>query len=342
MTKHLGAQTIQFPSPPSIFSAAAIGGVKEGEGPLKNDFDEIITDDRWDTQTWEQAESKLQKQTALIALNKAKLKTSDINYILGGDLMNQCAATHYGIRDLQIPFFGLYGACSTMVESLSLGAVLIDGDYADRVMCMTSSHFCSAEKQFRFPLEYGGQRTPTAQWTATAAGCAILTGHQKNLPCITHITTGKIIDYGVSDLNNMGAAMAPAAVDTLRTHFKDTGFSPSTYDLILTGDLGVVGSDILCELLLEDGYDISELHSDCGKMIFDLDSQDVHAGGSGCGCCAGVLCGHIYKKLLQGSYRKILVMATGALMSPTVIQQGETIPGIAHAITIEHPLAPKD
>jgi stage V sporulation protein AD len=334
MNQRLGKQTISFGEPPIILETAAIVGEKEGQGPLAESFDDILDDDQWGEKTWERAESKLQRETALLALKKAKLTTDDINYVLAGDLLNQCAGTHYGLRDLKIPFLGIYGACSTMTESMSIGGMLIGGGYADYAMCVTSSHFCSAEKQYRYPLEYGGQRTPSAQWTVTGAGCAILAKNGSG-PKITHITTGKIIDMGINDANNMGAAMAPAAIDTLVQHFKDTGYRPEEYDLILTGDLGIVGSDILCELMQEEGYDISELHNDCGKMIFNIDEQDVHAGGSGCGCCGSVFCGHIFRELKKGTYDKILVMATGALMNPSMVQQGETIPAIAHAITIE-------
>lgn len=333
MNQRLGKQTVSFGEPPVILETAAIVGEKEGQGPLAECFDDILTDDQWGEKTWERAESKLQRETALLALKKAKLTTDDINYVIAGDLLNQCAGAHYGLRDLKVPFLGIYGACSTMTESMSIGSMLIGGGCADYAMCVTSSHFCSAEKQYRYPLEYGGQRTPSAQWTVTGAGCAILAKNGEG-PKITHITTGKIIDMGINDANNMGAAMAPAAIDTLSQHFTDTGFRPDDYDLILTGDLGVVGSDILCELMQEEGYDITELHNDCGKMIFNIEEQDVHAGGSGCGCCGSVLCGHIYKELKKGTYDRILVMATGALMNPEIIQQGETIPSIAHAITI--------
>lgn len=334
MNQRLGKQTVRLERPPVIFETAAIGGEKEGEGPLAKYFDKILEDDRWGTDTWEQAESKLQKETCLAALRKAQISPSDINYILAGDLLNQCIGAHYAVRELEIPFFGLYGACSTMVESMSLGAMIVSGGFADKVMCATSSHFCSAEKQFRYPLEYGGQRPPSAQWTVTASGCAML-GTEGKGPKITHITTGKIIDMGITDMNNMGAAMAPAAVDTMVTHFKDTGIHPSEYDLILTGDLGVIGSDIFKELTLEEGYDIRDIHNDCGKMIYYIDEQDVHAGGSGCGCCASVFCGHIYKELMAGEYDRIFLMATGALMNPSIVQQGESIPAIAHGITIE-------
>lgn len=334
MNQRLGKQTVVFGEPPVILETAAIVGTKEGEGPLAQYFDDILDDDQWGEKSWEKAESKLQRETALLALQKAKLATDDMNYVLAGDLLNQCAGAHYGLRDLKIPFLGVYGACSTMTETMSIGSMLIGGGFADYAMCVTSSHFCSAEKQYRFPLEYGGQRTPSAQWTVTGAGAAILS-KSGNGPKITHVTTGKIIDMGINDANNMGAAMAPAAIDTLCQHFSDTGFRPEDYDLILTGDLGVVGSDILCELMQGEGYDITELHNDCGKMIFDIDEQDVHAGGSGCGCCGSVFCGHIMKELKNGTYDKILVMATGALMNPASLQQGETIPAIAHAVTIE-------
>lgn len=334
MNQRLGKQTVIFGEPPVILETAAIVGKKEGEGPLAQYFDEILDDDQWGEKSWEKAESKLQRETALLALKKAKLTTDDMNYVLAGDLLNQCVGAHYGLRDLKIPFLGVYGACSTMTETMSIGSMLIGGGCADYTLCVTSSHFCSAEKQYRFPLEYGGQRTPSAQWTVTGSGAAIL-AKSGNGPKITHVTTGKIIDMGINDANNMGAAMAPAAIDTLCQHFSDTGFRPEDYDLILTGDLGVVGSDILCELMQGEGYDITELHNDCGKMIFDIEAQDVHAGGSGCGCCGSVFCGHIMKELKNGTYDKILVMATGALMNPSSLQQGETIPAIAHAVTIE-------
>jgi len=334
MNKRLGKQTVEFAMPPIIINAAAIVGKKESEGPLAQYFDVKLTDDKLGESSWEKAESKLQKETAILAMERAGLTPNDINYILSGDLLNQCVGASYGLRDLNIPFLGLYGACSTMAESMSLGAMLIGGDYADYVMCGTSSHFCSAEKQFRNPLEYGGQRSPAAQWTVTGAGYAVL-AKKGDGPKITHITTGKIVDMGVCEQDNMGAAMAPAAIDTLITHFKDTNRKPEDYDLILTGDLGLIGSDILCKLMSERGYDISTVHNDCGKMIYDIEKQDVHSGGSGCGCCGSVFCGYIYKELQKGNLNKILVMATGALMNTMTLQQGESIPGIAHAISIE-------
>lgn len=334
MNKRIGKQTAKLSSMPVITETASVVGQKEGKGPLRDTFDVILDDDSLNEKSWEKSESMLQKRTIQLALEKAKLKESDINYILAGDLLNQCVAAHYSIRDFDVPFFGLYGACSTMIESMSIGSMLIDGGYADYTMCLTSSHFCSSEIQFRNPLEYGGQRTPSAQWTVTGAGCAILSAKGEG-PRITHITTGKVIDKGISDISNMGAAMAPAALDTLTAHFNDTGMSPEEYDMILTGDLGVVGSDILTELMLDEGYDIRDKHKDCGKMIFDIEKQDVHSGGSGCGCCGSVFCGYAYRELKRKNLKKILVMATGALMNPMLVEQGESIPAIAHAITIE-------
>ena len=333
MNQRLGKQTLTFGEPATILETAAIVGQKEGEGPIAQSFDIILEDDKFGEETWEKSESRLQREAALTALKKAKLTPADINYVLAGDLLNQCVGAHYGMRDLEIPFLGLYGACSTMAESLSIGSMLISGGYADYAMCVTSSHFCSAEKQFRYPLEYGGQRAPSAQWTVTGAGCAVL-AKDGDGPKITHVTTGKIIDMGVSDLNNMGAAMAPAAIDTLTAHFEDTGLKADDYDLILTGDLGLIGSDILEELMLEEGYDIRENHNDCGKIIFDIEKQDVHSGGSGCGCCGSVFCGHIIKEIRSGKYKRVLLIATGALMNPMTVKQGETIPAIAHAVAI--------
>ncbi len=333
MNSRLGSQTVGLKMPVYIISHAAIVGEKEGEGPLKNSFDMIVSDDKMGQKSWDLAEGMFQKKALEIAIKKANLKNDDINYVLSGDLQNQCVATHYGLREANIPFLGLYGACSTMVESLSIGAMLISGGFADKAACLTSSHFCSAEKQYRTPLEYGGQRTPTAQWTATASGAAILSSSGSG-PKITHITTGKITDKGVTDISNMGAAMAPAALDTLTAHFKDTGFTPDDYDLIITGDLGVIGSDILCDLIKKEGYDISGKHVDCGMILYDIEGQDVHAGASGCGCCASVLCGHFLSEMERGKYKRILVAATGALMNPQTILQGESIPTISHAVSI--------
>lgn len=332
-SKRIGEQTVKLSKPPVIINTAAIAGQKEGEGPLRDSFDAILSDDKLGQKSWELAESELQKRTAQLALDKSGLSNSDINYILAGDLLNQCVGASYGLRDLNIPFLGLYGACSTMAESLSVGSMLIDGGFADKLMCLTSSHFCSAEKQFRYPLEYGGQRPPSAQWTVTGSGCAILSSDGDG-PKITHITTGKIIDMGVTDANNMGAAMAPAAADTLTAHFKELNIQPSEYDLILTGDLGVVGSDILIGLMNDNGFNIAGIHNDCGKLIFDIKAQDVHSGASGCGCCGTVFCGYVYKLLKEKKLNKILLVATGALMNSMSVQQGESIPSIAHAVSV--------
>ena len=335
MTQHIGKQSIKFDNPPTIIQTASIVGKKEGEGPLASYFDHILDDDYWGEDSWEKAESKLQKKTAGLAMSKSGITDKKIDYILGGDLINQCVGANYAMAGFDASFFGLYGACSTMAESLSLGSIIISGGFAEHTLCITSSHFCTAEKQFRYPLEYGGQRAPTAQWTVTGSGCAILSGNGDG-PYVTHITTGKIVDMGVSDINNMGAAMAPAAADTLITHFNDTGKKPEDYDLILTGDLGVVGSDILCDLLNQNGFDIYTVHKDAGKMIFDIKKQDVHAGGSGCGCCASVFAGYVFKELKKKNLNNVLVMATGALMNPMTVQQGLSIPGIAHAVTISN------
>ncbi len=334
MNQRLGKQTVVFGKPPVIISHAAVAGAKEGEGPLRDDFDMIVSDEKMGKPSWDLAEGAFQKAASELVLRKAGLKKDDMDYIFSGDLQNQCVATHYGIRDTNIPFYGLYGACSTMIEGLSIGSLFVAAGYAEKALCLTSSHFCSAEKQYRNPLEYGGQRTPSAQWTVTGSGAAILSSQGKG-PAVTHVTTGRIVDRGVTDISNMGAAMAPAALDTLVSHFKDTGFAASDYDYIFTGDLGTIGSEILCELIKREGYNIDGRHMDCGKMIYDIEKQDAHAGASGCGCCATVLCGHILKELERGKYRRILVAATGALMNPLTVEQGESIPAISHAVSIE-------
>lgn len=332
--KRNGSQTVRFENPPVIASTASIVGPKEGQGPLKLYFDEIVDDELWGEKSWEKAESKFLRETFARILKKGGVSPGEINYIFAGDLLNQCIAASYGIRESEIPFFGIFGACSTMAEGMHLGSMAIDGGFADYVVCITSSHFCSAEKQFRFPLELGTQRTPTAQWTVTGSGGVLLSSNGTG-PYITHITTGKIIDMGVKDANNMGAAMAPAAVDTLLVHFRDTGFNPEDYDLIVTGDLGHIGKNICEELLLEQGYNMSDRYNDCGVMIFDCEKQDTHAGGSGCGCSATTLAGYIYEEINKGNLNNVLFVATGALFSPTALQQGESIPSIAHAVRIQ-------
>jgi stage V sporulation protein AD len=329
----LGRSTVQFEEPPSILEATSIAGKKEGEGPLSIDFDLILDDDRFGEESWEKAESKLQIEAVKRTIEKADLTEEDIDYILAGDLLNQCSAANYAMRKFDIPFLGLYGACSTMAESMMVGSMLIGGGICNKAVCVTSSHFCSAEKQYRYPLDYGGQRSPTTQWTVTGSGAALLS-KDNGIAYIKSVTTGKVIDMGINDANNMGAAMAPAACDTILSVFKETNTTPDDYDLILTGDLGVIGSDLLCDMLNKRGYDIYKNHNDCGKMIYDIKNQDVHAGGSGCGCCGSVFCGHILRKLKNKEISKMLLVATGALMTPMAIFQGETIPSIAHALVI--------
>jgi len=333
--KRLGKQTVALLSTPHIIETASIVGKKEGEGPLAQYFDFILEDEYWGEKSFEKTESKMAKENMAKLLQKANKAPGDINYVLAGDLLNQCISSCYAIRDSEIPFFGLYGACSTMVESMVLGSMLVDAGFAENVIAMTSSHFCSAERQFRFPLELGNQRPPTAQWTVTGAGAALISKEQKG-PKITNVTVGKIVDMGIKDANNMGAAMAPAAADTIYAHLTETGRDANYYDLIVTGDLGYIGGDIVKDLLYKQNINIKNRYNDCGILIFDKQKQDTHAGGSGCGCCASVFSSYLYSKLNSGEYNRILLVATGALMSTTAIQQGESIAGIAHAIAIEN------
>jgi stage V sporulation protein AD len=332
--KRLGKQTIKFINPPSMIATAAVVGPKEGEGPLSKYFDMIQKDDYFGQESWEKAESKFLEEAVKRAIEKSGINAAAVDYMLAGDLLNQIISSSFAARTLQIPFLGLYGACSTMAESLSVGSMIIDGGFADHVICATSSHFSSAERQYRFPLEQGTQRPPYAQWTVTGSGATILSS-RGNGPYITCVTTGKVIDFGIKDANNMGAAMAPAAADTLVAHFKETGRTPSYYDLIVTGDLATVGRNITLELLQKEGLNLKYNYNDCGCMIFDNEKQDTHAGGSGCGCSASVLNGYLYKMLQQGEIKKLLFVATGALLSPISAWQGESIPCIAHAVAIE-------
>ncbi len=336
MAKRISRNTFITESPPTIYSYAAIVGKKEGEGPLGKFFDQVYQDTYFGQETWEQAESELLRLTVLKALEKGKISRDEVNFMLAGDLINQCTTTSYGIRDLEIPLLCVYGACSTMAESLLLASLLTDGGIGGNVVAVTSSHFCSAERQFRFPLSYGGVRTPTAQWTCTASGAVVVRPHGPEGPYVKAATIGKIVDYGVTDANNMGAAMAPAAAYVIETHLNDRGLSPDDFDLIVTGDLGRVGGTLLIELLSKEGINIASKYKDCGTMIFDYETQDVHAGGSGCGCSASVLCGYFLDRVKRGELKNILFCATGALMSPTMSQQGESIPGISHAVHISH------
>ncbi len=317
----------------SINSFAAVVGKIESEGPYGNEFDEIVEDNKGGMDTWEQAEGLFQKKAVGHVLRKSGLANDEIDLMFAGDLLNQCVGSSYGLKDYFIPFLGIYGACSTFAEGLLLSGAMVNAGYADNVIAVTSSHYSSAERQFRFPLNYGGVRPPTAQWTATAAGSVLVTNNGKP-PFIRAATAGKIEDMGVTDVNNMGAAMAGAAYDTLSRHFTHMGSHPEDYDLIITGDLGLVGSELLGDLFQRDGISIKNHHKDCGLMLFDRATQDVHAGGSGCGCSASMMCGHFLKRVQSGELRRILFCATGALMSTTMIQQGGSIPGVAHAVEI--------
>ncbi len=331
--KRVGRRTVRLESPPSILSFAATGGKLEKQGPLSACFDELCEDSFLGEKTWEKAESRMQQKTVQTALDKAKLHAGDLDYIFAGDLLNQCIGTSFGLREFEIPFFGLYGACSTMGESLAMAAMSIDGGFADRAAAVTSSHFCTAERQYRMPVPYGNQRSPTAQWTATASGCCIV-GREGEGPFVTHVTCGKIVDKGVTDVNNMGAAMAPAAYDTISAFFKDTKTKPADYDLILTGDLGELGHSIVRGFFQRDGIDMSKNYLDCGMLLYDREKQDMHAGASGCGCSAAVLCGYLLPGLRAGKWRRILFAPTGALLSPTSSFQGESIPGVCHAVCL--------
>ena len=335
MIRRIGGHTIGFEEMPSITGYASVVGKKESEGPLGSIFDKVIYDSYDGKDSYEQAESQLQIEAVGAALVKAKKKANEVDYIFAGDLLNQCISSSYGLRDFNIPYLGQYGACSTMAQGLIMSAVFVESGAANIAMCVTSSHFCSAERQYRFPLEYGGVRTPTAQWTVTGAGSCVIENVKKG-PCIARATVGKMVDLGVTDANNMGAAMAPAAAQTLKNYFDDTETKPEDYDLILTGDLGEVGSKALYDLLKLENIDIISRHNDCGLMIYDRKKQDVHAGGSGCGCAGSVFCSKILNDIVDKNLNNILFMATGALMSPTSCGQGASIPSIAHLINVKN------
>lgn len=335
LARKIGSRTVELEKNIGIVSSAAVVGEKEFDGPIGKYFDIHYKDELFGKDSFEKAESKMQQLALDKAIEKLGLNPTDIDCVFAGDLLNQCIASNYALREIGLPFLGLYGACSTFALALSLSALTVESGAAFRVGAVTSSHFCTAERQYRFPLEYGSIRTPTSQWTVTGSGAAIIE-QNKNAPQIHRICFGKIIDLGITDMNNMGAAMAPAAADTIEAFFKDTGTGANDYDLILTGDLGKVGSDLLIELLKKDGYDISAVHSDCGKLIYDTNSQDAHAGGSGAGCCSSVFSSFIMKRLKSRKLGNILFCATGALMSPTSNQQGETIPAIAHLVNIRY------
>ena len=335
MPQIVGKQSIQFEQAPYVLGSASIVGKKEGEGPLGKLFDVVGEDDKFGEDTWEEAESTLQKEAVMLAMGKAGLKKEDIRYIFGGDLLGQNIATTFGLLELNIPLFGLYGACSTAGESLSLAAMAVAAGYGENVLAVTSSHFASAAKQFRFPLEYANQRPLSATWTVTGSGAFVL-GTRRGKVRVTGITTGKVVDYGIKDSMNMGAAMAPAACDTIYQHLQDFQRQPGDYDKIVTGDLGTVGQEILIRLLEEKGVDISKVHMDCGIEIFDSEEQNTNAGGSGCGCSAVTLSALLLPQLEKGTYKRILFVPTGALLSTVSFNEGQSIPGIAHAVVLEH------
>ena len=334
----VGKQTIRLENTPKILDTCSIVGPKEFAGPLSSYFDLHVDDVFVGEKSFEKGESHMLNSCINHLLSKNGFSTQDIDYIFAGDLLNQCISSGYCIRDFNIPFFGLYGACSTFCESLTLASLLVDGGFAKKVVAATSSHFCSAERQFRMPLEHGNQMSPTGQCTVTASGCAVVVpGTVKgNSPKVTYVTPGKIVDMGIKDMTNMGGAMAPAAFDTILTHFKDTRRNPNYYDKIITGDLGLLGADILVDLFSKQGIDISSKHEDCGCIIYDNEAQDTHSGGSGCGCIASVFSGYFFEQLKTKKLNKVLLVATGALMSPVSSMQGESIPSIAHAVAIEN------
>ena len=330
MGKRLGRQTVSFSKCPNVIGNYSIVGQKEGNGNLKNYFDYVLKDDLFGEKTFEKAERKMIEHAILNALDGAGLRTKDLDLLICGDLLNQIISSSFAAREFDVTFLGLYGACSTMAEALAVGCCYVDGDYFDNVACATGSHFSTVERQYRFPLELGNQRPPVSQWTVTGAGCTVLGSKNSNIK-IANATFGKVTDFGVSDVNNMGAAMAPAAMSTLITHFEDTNTTPDDYDLIVTGDLGKLGCEILLDLMENKGYKLKDNYNDCGQMIYS-NNQKVYQGGSGCGCSAVVLNSYILQKMGEGVYNRVLFAATGALLSTLSSQQGESIPGICHAV----------
>ena len=325
--------TFILKNPPTITAWASIAGKKESEGPLSAYFDQTSKDTYFGEKTWEQAETKMQQLALDTLMAKANMQLSDVQLVLSGDLLNQCIGSSFAIRNKKIPHLGLYGACSTMAESLLIGSIMVDSNYFNNVVALTSSHFASSERQYRFPLDYGGQRTPYAQWTVTGSGCALLRKNGKG-PKITAGTIGTVTDLGIKDANNMGAAMAPAAFATIKNHFSDLNTTPDDYDLIVTGDLGQIGKEILLTMARKDGLNLGGKLTDCGTLVYDNITQDVHSGGSGCGCSAITLCGYLLDSMRTGKIKKFLFCGTGALLSPASVQQGLSIPGICHAVTI--------
>ena len=333
----VGKASLRFEHPAFVASWASVAGKKEGQGPLADEIDVKEQDETFGMENWEQAESAMQKQAADLALEKGNIHRREVRYLFAGDLLGQLIATSFGTVDLEIPLFGLYGACSTMGEALGLGAMCVNAGYADRVLTLASSHYATAEKQFRFPLGYGNQRAQSATWTVTGCGAVVLESgsEMKREVAVTGITTGKLVDMGTKDSMNMGAAMAPAAWNTIRQNFEDFGVDASYYDRIITGDLGAVGQKALLDFMKSSGYDITGKHMDCGLEIYDRGEQDVHSGGSGCGCSAVTLCARILPKLMRGEWSRVLFVPTGALLSTVSYNEGQSIPGIAHAVILE-------
>lgn len=333
MNQIIGKQSLRFENDVFIENSACITGSKEGDGPLGHLFDQIVEDPYFGTDNWDAAESRLQKMTIDKMVSKMGLSYTDYRYVFGGDLLGQLIGTTFGIVDCNIPFFGLYGACSTFGEAVTLGAMTVNAGYANRVISLASSHFASAEKQFRFPLEYGNQRPLSATWTVTGCGCVSI-GAQGGIAKLMGVTTGKVVDFGVKDSMNMGACMAPAAADTIYQNFMDFGIDAGYYDKIITGDLGMVGQRILFDLLKEKGFDISGNHMDCGIEIFDAKTQDTHSGGSGCGCSAVTFCSYVLRQIVKGKWKRVLFVPTGALLSPISYNEGNSVPGIAHGFMV--------
>ena len=333
----VGKQSVKLPMPIYVRASASVVGEKEGKGPLGSFFDMVGDNELFGCANWEEAESTLQKEAVTLALGKAGLTKKDIRYLFAGDLLGQTISTSFGLQEFEIPLFGLYGACSTCGETMSLGSMVLGGGFAKNVICVTSSHFASAEKEFRFPMEYGGQRPPCATRTVTGSGAFVLSIESGEHPraLITGVTTGKIMDLGVKDSFNMGCSMAPAAADVIAANLRDFSRQPDDYDKIITGDLGEVGQKALLELMLQKGFDISRNHMDCGMEIFDKDQSGTLSGGSGCGCAAAVLSAAILKKLEEGIYKRVLFVPTGALLNKTSFNEGQTVPGIAHAVVLE-------
>ena len=328
-----GRQSFCLPEKAVIRAWASTAGKKESEGPLAAYFDHTSQDTHFGEKTWEQAEKRMQQITLETLTTKAGMELTDLDVVLSGDLLNQCIGSSFPLRNTGIPHLGLYGACSTMAESLLLASMMVGGGFANNAAAMTSSHFASSERQYRFPLGYGGQRPPSSQWTVTGAGAALVSNRGKG-PAIECCTLGSVMDLGITDANNMGAAMAPAAYRTICAHFEDMKRGPEDFDLIVTGDLGQVGQEMLLQLARLEGVSLGGKLTDCGLLVFDRNSQDVHAGGSGCGCSAVTLCGYLLDKLDKGKLKRILFCGTGALLSPTSTQQGLPIPGVCHAVSI--------